>query len=354
MSGLLGLLDLGSSALLAQQAGIAISGRNTANLGTEGYSREIADLRAALGAPLAGGVLVDGVYRAESSVLSKRERSASGQQGFSDSLRAALSGLEQNLAPQAPTLLDGFSSFFGGLANLAAAPMSDSLRQSVVGDAQALAKQFNRTAGQIAGARTDSDKRIIDLSDEASRLARRIADANHKLQQEMDPVLADERDLAARKLAAIVGGQARVDTDGKMRFVASGGVVLVDGDRASKLVATPDPRYGNHVRIDAVDGVLAAPEAEHHEQHATLDEHEHDGGHDEHGAHQVVDAGALDALGVERGERTALVVAERAARRGHQGEPNERGDTHESQEAAIHRRSISHDASVSPTARLVE
>lgn len=253
MSGLFGLLDLGSSALLAQQAGIAVTGRNTANVGTEGYSRESVDLRSELGAPLAGGVYAAGVYRHESSVLSKRERSASGQLGYYDSMRAALAGLEGDLAPQGPSLVSSLSDLFGGLSNLAAAPMSDSLRQSIVGNAQAVVNQFHRAAADIASARSNADKRIIDLTDEASRLSQRIADANKKLQQEMDPTLADARDLAAKKLAELVGGQARVDPDGKMRFVASGGVVLVDGDRAARLVATRDPRYGNHVRVDVVD-----------------------------------------------------------------------------------------------------
>ena len=37
MAGLLSDLSLGSSALLAQQAGVDVTGRNTANLNTEGY-----------------------------------------------------------------------------------------------------------------------------------------------------------------------------------------------------------------------------------------------------------------------------------------------------------------------------
>jgi flagellar hook-associated protein 1 FlgK len=39
-----------------------------------------------------------------------------------------------------------------------------------------------------------------------------------------------------------------------MRFVLGGGTVLVDGDRAASMAAVNDGAYGNHVRLDVVDG----------------------------------------------------------------------------------------------------
>ena len=47
-----GLLALGSSAMMAQEAGVSVTGRNTANAGTAGYSRESVDLQSQLAAPL--------------------------------------------------------------------------------------------------------------------------------------------------------------------------------------------------------------------------------------------------------------------------------------------------------------
>jgi flagellar hook-associated protein 1 FlgK len=39
-----------------------------------------------------------------------------------------------------------------------------------------------------------------------------------------------------------------------MRFVAAGGVTLVDGDRAASMRVSPDTANGGHVRVEVVDG----------------------------------------------------------------------------------------------------
>ena len=54
----------------------------------------------------------------------------------------------------------------------------------------------------------------------------------------------DHRDLLAKQLGALVGGQARVDPDGQLRYVLDGGAVLVDGVHAAQLTTSPDPTTG--------------------------------------------------------------------------------------------------------------
>src|SRR5262249_52456172 len=81
-----------------------------------------------------------------------------------------------------------------------------------------------------------------------------IASLNKAMTTDNDPMLADKRDAAARKLSALVGGHARIDRDGHMRFTLDSGAVLVDGERASQVVAVKDSAYNGHVRFDVVDG----------------------------------------------------------------------------------------------------
>ena len=83
---------------------------------------------------------------------------------------------------------------------------------------------------------------------------------------------------------------------------------------------------------------------------------------------QVVDAVALDALGVERGEGAALVVAERSTAGNDQRSRHECAGTHQPEPAgegalpclvaspggSARRKSVNHDASVSPRERPVE
>ena len=86
-SGLLGLYNLGASALNAQQAGVAIAGKNSANVNTEGYQRESVDLQSEIGT---NGVIAGASYRADDPILALRERQSSGAQGRAQTLSIAL------------------------------------------------------------------------------------------------------------------------------------------------------------------------------------------------------------------------------------------------------------------------
>jgi flagellar hook-associated protein 1 FlgK len=254
MSGLIGLLDLGASALLAQNAGVATTGRNLANVNTEGYSRERIDLQSLQAAPMVGGVRAVGPRRVEDMILASRERLASSAFGQSSAQALALGDLEVKMSAGGQDLVGAVAALFGGIMEMAAVPTDEVRRGAVVASGEGLAAAFRRSAEDVAQAMEDTDARIRALAEEVSRLSATVASANTKLVTDPDPVLADQRDLAAKRIAEITGGSARLDPDGQMRVVVAGGEVLVDGDRASQLKATPDAALGGKLRLDVVDG----------------------------------------------------------------------------------------------------
>src|SRR5262249_27848102 len=197
MSGLLGLLDLGASAFMAQNAGVAVSGRNLANVNTEGYSAERLDLQSQLAAPLVGGVVARDPRRAESPLLSARARLGAGAFGMADARSAALQDLEGRLTGEGTDVAQAIGGFFGAVGDLAAAPLDDSLREAVVAAAQELADALRRAQSSVAEATATANQRIADFSAQATQLAGQIAEANKKLATGYDPVVADQRDLAA-------------------------------------------------------------------------------------------------------------------------------------------------------------
>ena len=258
MAGLFGLLDLGSGALTAQRAGVATSGRNLANINTEGYSRESVSMLSQLGPPTYGGVRSGAITRAGSEMLFRRERSAASTAGQSSARSEALLDVERSLVVGGTDVMQAIATLFGGLLDLTAAPGDTSLRGQVVNQARSVANAIRRSFDAVRESQADIDSRIAALSKQASTLAAEVAAFNRIAASESDPAIFDKRDLAARKLAEITGGQARIDTDGMMRVVAGGGTVLVDGMRAVSLRTTADPAYGGHLRIDAVDGTHVA------------------------------------------------------------------------------------------------
>src|SRR5215510_9337139 len=94
MAGLFGLLDLGANSLLAQTSAAASVGKNTANVNTEGYSRQTVDLASLLGS---GGVIAGASIRAEDMILASRERMADNARASAGDLASALGGLEERI-----------------------------------------------------------------------------------------------------------------------------------------------------------------------------------------------------------------------------------------------------------------
>lgn len=254
MTALLGLLSLGSSALKVHSAGVATAGKNIANVNTEGYQRESVDIRSLRGM----GAEAGGNRRAGDMLLARREQETSGNHGNASAASNALGAVERAVGGGKGTdLIDAMSEFFAAVNDVAATPLDYNLRLTLVTRARSVTDVFRRTAIDIAEARKDADSRIGDLATEASRLAADIAKANVDAKTDRDPVILDRRDLDARKLAEIIGGQVRVDGDGMLRFVTASGVVVVDGDKAATIQANPSIVPGGYRSVVVVDGSSA-------------------------------------------------------------------------------------------------
>src|SRR5215510_3120963 len=100
MAGLLGLLDVGANAFRAQNAGVAVSGRNIANINTEGFSRE--------------DITPTGDFtRQEAPLLATRERLSAGSSGMADAQAAALGSFETSLNDGGTDVAAALGDFFG-------------------------------------------------------------------------------------------------------------------------------------------------------------------------------------------------------------------------------------------------
>jgi flagellar hook-associated protein 1 FlgK len=252
MSSLLSLLSLGSNAISAQNTGVGVATNNAANVNTEGYSRQRVDLRAQPGTPL-GGVRSLQPDRMESALLAARIRTSSGSFGLSRAFHAALMDLEGRMAGEGATIDRRLGELFGAFSRVSAAPTDPQLRESTVTAARDLAIAIRRRAASVDEARKEADQRVRDATVSATDLARQLAAANRDVARTGDPVASDRRELIAKQLAEIVGGAARVDRDGQMRFTLDGGAVLVDGAHAARLDAVPDPATGM-ARVEVVAG----------------------------------------------------------------------------------------------------
>jgi len=252
MSDLLSLLSLGSAGIAAQNTGVSVATNNVANVNTEGYSRQRVDLNALRASPLIGGVRSGTPNRLQDELLSGRIRNSAGSLAYSTQLASGLGDVEATLA-QSPALHEKLGTVFSRLGQVATDPTDPSIREAVIEATRDFIADVRRRAAELADGLSQASIRIQDNTSQASTLAARLAASNTQVAKTDDPVARDERDRIATQLSALVGGTARIDKDGQMRFVLEDGAVLVDGSRASKLETTPDPTTGK-ANVFVVDG----------------------------------------------------------------------------------------------------
>src|SRR5262245_52297903 len=112
MSDLLSLLSLGSAAIAAQNTGVSVATNNVANVNTEGFSRQRADLASLEAAPLVGGVRSGTPDRMADNLLNIRLQSAAGSLAMSQAFSDALAELESGLAGGGATLDEQIGGLF--------------------------------------------------------------------------------------------------------------------------------------------------------------------------------------------------------------------------------------------------
>ncbi|MEO8698611.1 MAG: flagellar hook-associated protein FlgK [Kofleriaceae bacterium] len=252
MSDLMSLLSLGSAGITAQNAGISIATNNVANANTEGYSRQRVDLESLLASPFVGGVRSGDPDRMQNNLLASRIRTTAGSLSMSRTFSSAVLDIEQRLGA-GTSIQERLGTLFSRINTVSASPTDATARTAAVTATTDLVEGIRDRASELESARGDSNTRIGDSARAATELAARLADANTAIAKTNDPVMRDERDRIAGKLSELVGGDARIDGDGQMRFVLDGGGVLVDGGHAAKLVGTPDAATKD-LKLELVDG----------------------------------------------------------------------------------------------------
>ncbi|MFN0249707.1 MAG: flagellar hook-associated protein FlgK [Kofleriaceae bacterium] len=252
MSDLFSLLSLGSAGIAAQNTGISVASNNVANANTEGYSRQRVDLEALRGSPLVGGVRSGSPDRLADSLLGGRIRLASSSLAMSQTSAMATGDLESRINT-GTSLGQDLAEMFASFGQAAATPTDPISRTAVVESMQQLVEGIRRRAAELAQMREEFNQSIREKLEKATELAERLAHGNLAVAKTNDPAMKDQRDLVAKQLSELVGGTARIDADGQMRFVLEGGAVLVDGKRAAKLEAGTDPVTGD-TTIAVVDG----------------------------------------------------------------------------------------------------
>ena len=292
MSTLSNIVNLGTSALRAQQIGLTVTGNNIANVNTPGYSRQRAALTTSLTINgLGNGAELGSLTRARDLVLDRQHRFEAGHVGRLEFLENAMSTIEAIFTEVAGgrstetgaifnqasgvALTGAFSRFFNAFQDLANNPESQANRAAVREEGSLLAEQFHRMDAQLSRMRDDMELEFVKTVEQVNNLTTEIARLNAGILADKEDTtdvagnLDDERDRLIDELSTLIDVSAKQREDGTITIQAAvgEGILLVQGGVKEELAVSPVVRDGavvsdlvfasNRARVEVNSGRLA-------------------------------------------------------------------------------------------------
>lgn len=244
------------AALNAQQAVIANTGNNIANVNTEGYTRRTVSLQSRVtsgrsgGISLGNGVEVAGLTRVSNNFLEALVRDGISEKfgfGMEDELMTRVESLFA-LTGSLNTIGDTMSEFFSSLDTLALNPASLELRADVMARAEDLTTAISETFNGLAAIQQEADERLDVEINSINSLTAEIARLNGLVsgRESAGNVAADERDQRDQllnQLAEKIGFSVVEASDGTVNVTLEGGFPLVYGVSSRDLELTDNPDW---------------------------------------------------------------------------------------------------------------
>lgn len=277
-------LNTMTTALWANRRALDVTGQNIANVNTEGYSRQRADLQAIGGSVIpafystspgiGAGVSADDVIRIRDAFLEGRGQT---ERANSARLTVESSALDQVQTafrePGETGIQSLLADMWSGWEDVANQPDGGAARTQVIKRLETLVGGIRFSNSSLEAQWTQTRENLGVLVEDVNAAATTIAGLNKAIRganQSGLPAndLADRRDLLVMKLADQVGATVRPGEYGTLDVVV-GGMTLVSGSTANKLavegatdsdlVGTDPPRVvteagGYAVAVDGTAG----------------------------------------------------------------------------------------------------
>ncbi len=268
------LLEIGTSGLLAAQAGIATAGHNIANSNVEGYSRQEAIYSSQIpqrgaGGFIGSGVITSEIRRVSDSFLANQLRADTEQHVKAETFVGFVSQLEALLANESAGLASGMQGFFSSLQAASDDPASITARQQILGEANNLENRFNTLYNKIQSQTVSINEQISTVVQQINGLASGIAELNQKIglakgqSGGAEPNdLLDAREILLNQLSELVSVRTSTQDGTSINVFVGKGQTLVLGGQATQIDAGPsqtrpgeiDLKVGNTDISSGLDG----------------------------------------------------------------------------------------------------
>lgn len=238
------ILNIGTTALNAAQAGLSVTGHNIANASTPGYSRQEIVQTAALGQKFGAGYFGQGtevsqVRRNYSNFLASQLNNAQSASSSTNMYASQMSQIDNILADSSSGLSPSFQQFFASVQTLASNPGDAASRQATLSSAQTLVNRFADIGDRLESLRSGVNSQLTSYTEQVSSYAAKIAQLNTTIGKAVavdanNPPndLMDQRDLMISELNKLVKTDVQPQDNGSYNLSIANGIPLVVGSKA--------------------------------------------------------------------------------------------------------------------------
>ncbi len=251
-------LNTGLRALIASQLALDTAAHNSANVATEGYSRQRVTLVAGEpysypafnrnGQPgqIGTGVSAAMIGRVRDAFVDLQLRQEASRSGAWDTRSSELQRLQDVFPePGSSGLGASMTAFWNAWHDVAADPGSSAARNALLQQSAGLASDLNRAATQVTSIIAAQDDAVRQAIEQINTLGNQLASLNGQIKRvavtgDQPNDLMDQRDLLLDQLAALVPISLEPQGDGSVK-VMIGGTDLVTGEVARKVTGVTGP-----------------------------------------------------------------------------------------------------------------
>lgn len=251
------ILGSSISSMTAQQALIANTSNNIANVNTPGYTRRQIDIESRGDVASIGGILQIGsgvqlgdIKRTTNEFLEYQLRQANSRKGYTDIRNDYLSAVEPAFALDGPmtTIGSALNSFFGAVSQIGVNPSNIDLRINVMQRGEDLISAIKTAYNTVAGVQNELNKRIDLEVGTINSMTQQLSLLNGQIgQREAAGIGAiderDQRDTLLAKLASKISFTTLETGNGMMNCYLSNGFPIVNQETSRDLTVTSAPSF---------------------------------------------------------------------------------------------------------------
>ncbi|MCX7693283.1 flagellar hook-associated protein FlgK [Tepidimonas taiwanensis] len=259
-------LNIATRALTTNQAVLQVIGHNIANVNTEGYTRQRAELQAVAGQRLGSGyfgkgVQIETVARVGYDAFLTREANGTRSTAAADAIRAEYLRSVESLFPTGDGGLGQvLNDALNAWVDVANAPDDTTARQVVLSRFDALATRVRDTMARLDEITQGARVQAGEIAGEVNRLALAIAQVNESIARVAGSGvppndLLDQRDHLIAQLNEKIQVTTLAADDGTLSVFVAGSLPLVLGNQAARLeVARATVDSDRQIQLQFVQG----------------------------------------------------------------------------------------------------